>query len=251
MNRNALGAQTLPRNDGNAPGASPGLLARSVEPEYLDDLPPTDPEAIQSRLDLQRLNRCMGSVRILAAAMNLFRPRRIVELGAGDGTLLAELAQQVSPAWSDAELLLLDRHAVVEPATLQRFSKFSCRAVAERADVHEWLTKAPDGSCDLMIANLFLHHFPEEELTALLGSAARVTTIFVALEPRRSRLSLAFSNLLWGIGCNSVTRHDAAASVRAGFREQELSHSWPSGGWRLQERAAGCFSHLFVAVKSQ
>ena len=239
----------MPRNDGNVAGSSRGLLARSVEPEFLDTLPPTDSGAIQSRRDLQRVNRCMGSARILTAALKNFRPRRIVELGAGDGTLLLELAQRLSPAWSEAELLLLDRYALLNPPALHRFSKFRCRAVAEQADVRDWLSNAPGGSCDLMIANLFLHHFREDELKALLGSAARVTTVFVALEPRRNRLSLAFCHLLWAIGCNSVTRHDAAVSVRAGFREQELSHCWPSGEWRLQERAAGCFSHLFVAVR--
>jgi Methyltransferase domain len=243
-------SRSIPQNDGNAASAGHGLLARSVEPEYLDALLPTDPGAIQSRRDLQRVNWFMGSARILAAALKNFRPRRIVELGAGDGTLLLELAQRVSPAWWEAELLLLDLHPLIKPPALQRFSESKCRAVAEQADVREWLTTAPAGSCDLMIANLFLHHFREEELKALLGSAARVTTVFVALEPHRNRLSLAFCRLLWAIGCNSVTRHDAAASVRAGFRGQELSRCWPSGEWRLQERAAGCFSHLFVAVLS-
>ena len=240
----------MPRNDVTATCEKRGLLTRVVEPEYLDALPPTSPGAIQSRRDLQRVNRCMGSARILTRALKNFRPRRIVELGAGDGTLLLELAQRVSPAWSEAELLLLDRHALIKPAELQQFSKLRCRAVAEQVDVREWLSKAPGTSCDLMIANLFLHHFREDELAALLSSAARVATVFVALEPRRNRLSLAFSRLLWGIGCNSVTRHDATVSVRAGFREQELSHCWALGGWRLQERAAGCFSHLFIAVRS-
>lgn len=239
-----------PRNSVTATCEKPRLLTRVVEPEYLDALPPTNPGAIQSRRDLQRVNRCMGSARILTRALKNFRPRRIVELGAGDGTLVLELAQMVSPAWSGAELLLLDRHPLVKPSTLQQFSKFGCRALVEQADVHEWLSVASSESCDLMIANLLLHHFREGELTALLGSAARVTTMFVALEPRRNRLSLTFSRLLWGIGCNSVTRHDAAVSVRAGFRGQELSQSWPLDGWRLQEQAAGCFGHLFIAVRN-
>jgi hypothetical protein len=58
----------------------------------------------------------------------------------------------------------------------------------------------------------------------------------------------AGSRLLWAIGCNHVTLHDAAASVRAGFRGQELLALWPhSSGWDLQEHAAGLFSHSFVA----
>ena len=71
---------------------------------------------------------------------------------------------------------------------------------------------------------------------------------FIALEPRRSSWSFALSRQLWAIGCNRVTRHDAPVSVRAGFSGNELSRLWPQNGkWRLQERPAGWFSHLFLA----
>jgi hypothetical protein len=54
--------------------------------------------------------------------------------------------------------------------------------------------------------------------------------------------------LLWAIGCNAVTRHDATVSVRAGFSGNELSALWPAdSGWQLTERRAGFFSHVFVA----
>jgi hypothetical protein len=56
--------------------------------------------------------------------------------------------------------------------------------------------------------------------------------------------------LLWAIGCNGVTQYDARVSVRAGFAGNELSALWPaSGDWRLTERPAGLFSHLFVAQR--
>src|SRR5512138_3834928 len=113
----------LPRNDVTAWREERGRLARVVEPEYLDTLSPTNPEAVRSRRDLQRVNWFMGSARLLTRALKSFQPRRIVELGAGDGSLLLELARGVSPSWSETELLLLDRHALVKPAALQQFSK--------------------------------------------------------------------------------------------------------------------------------
>ncbi|HMJ90456.1 MAG TPA: hypothetical protein VK530_11595, partial [Candidatus Acidoferrum sp.] len=79
--------------------------------------------------------------------------------------------------------------------------------------------------------------------------AAR-TNLFVACEPRRSALALAASRSVALVGCGPVTRHDAVVSVRAGFRSSELSALWPeTGTWRLIERRAGLFSHLFVARK--
>jgi hypothetical protein len=56
--------------------------------------------------------------------------------------------------------------------------------------------------------------------------------------------------MLGFIGCNGVTRHDAKASVRAGFTENELSNMWPAEkGWNLAEHQAGPFSHCFVAQR--
>ena len=56
--------------------------------------------------------------------------------------------------------------------------------------------------------------------------------------------------MTWAIGANEITRHDAVASVRAGFRGQELSALWPEPDrWRLQEWAASPLSHCFVAVR--
>jgi hypothetical protein len=103
-------------------------------------------------------------------------------------------------------------------------------------------------SRDIIIANLFLHHFKEAQLTEMLGGIARVASVFIALEPRRSRWALAASKQLWAIGCNHVTRHDAPASVRAGFAGKELSRLWPANRhWHLEERSVGWFSHAFIA----
>lgn len=100
-----------------------------------------------------------------------------------------------------------------------------------------------------MITNLFLHHFSKEELTRMMRLASARTRLFAACEPRRGRLPLMFSKLVGFIGCNAVTRHDAVLSVRAGFAGRELSAMWPANPqWRLQERSAGCFSHVFLAA---
>jgi hypothetical protein len=52
------------------------------------------------------------------------------------------------------------------------------------------------------------------------------------------------------IGCNAVTRHDAAASIRAGFAGGELSALWPGAEtWRIDERKCGFSSHCFMASR--
>ena len=51
---------------------------------------------------------------------------------------------------------------------------------------------------------------------------------FVACEPRRSAFALLGARMVFALGANDVTRHDAVASVRAGFRGRELSGLWPT-----------------------
>ena len=96
----------------------------------------------------------------------------------------------------------------------------------------------------------FLHHFEDARLAELFRAVAGRARLFAAIEPRRAPWPLFCCRLLWAIGCNSVTRHDAAISVRAGFSGRELSALWPAdSGWQCTERRAGVFSHLFVARK--
>jgi hypothetical protein len=120
---------------------------------------------------------------------------------------------------------------------------------AVAADACAWLAQPATVVPDVIVANLFLHHFDTAGLSELLSLIARRTRVLIACEPRRSPGALLGSHLLGLLGCNDVTRHDAVVSVRAGFRNQELSGLWPDRtAWTLQEHAYGLFSHYFVAT---
>jgi hypothetical protein len=229
-------------------------MERCVRPELLDELPPADPRAVRSRKDLLRVNAWMGHCGIVTRALRSTcsgpRPRRLVDLGAGDGKLLLRVARRLSADWQGTSAVMLDRRNVVSPETHQAFADLGWRSAALEAEALDWLEQPAAPDWDTMIANLFLHHFTEAQLAMLLRGAARSARVFIALEPRRSARSLFFSRLFWVIGCNQVTRHDGPVSVRAGFAGSELSRLWPvSQGWMLQERPAGCFSHLFIAER--
>jgi hypothetical protein len=128
------------------------------------------------------------------------------------------------------------------------FTRLGWSVQTIQEDVLRWITAPTIQDHGPIIANLFLHHLSESQLIQLFTEIAERTQAFVAVEPRRSRWTLAASRLVGLIGCNRVTQHDAPASVRAGFRGGELSALWPAGGdWHIEERQAGLFSHLFVA----
>ena len=229
-------------------------MKRTVEPEWLDELPDDDASAIVSRRDIARLNRAMGNGRILKDLLQPGKerraPRRIVELGAGDGTLMLGLGRQLASEWKGVQLALVDQKSVVSVETRAGFKALGWSLETAVADVFDWLEKS-NARADVIIANLFLHHFSEKELARLLVLAAARADVFAVCEPRRGLLPLAFSRMVGLIGCNAVTRHDAVTSVRAGFAGSELSTLWPAKReWRLQEHGAGLFTHAFLAERN-
>ena len=234
------------------------MLARLLEPETLDHLAPDDPEARRSRRDLRRVNRVMGARAILVRAIERVvpakaaAPLRIIELGCGDGLLLLDVARSHRPALAAVHLTLLDVAPIVEPATLAAYAGAGWHAEPLHADVLAWAAVAEGGPrWDIVVANLFLHHFEADALARLLAGCARRADALAACEPRRSRFALAASRLVACIGANAVTRRDAVLSVRAGFVADELGRAWPRSGtdWRLDEYEDGPFTHCFCAAR--
>jgi len=247
--------------------AASGLSGRprTVRPEILDELPPADARAIRSRRDLRRVNRVMGSCEILSRAVRHALASappaaapRILELGGGDGTLALRIAKRLATSWPVAELTLLDRQALITVATGTAFAHLGWSLRPLTVDALEW-ARAPtqqqrSGRWDVILANLFLHHFEDAGLRELLAAAAERCDAFIACEPRRSPIALAGSQLLPALGVSGDTRHDAVISVRAGFTGNELSRLWPTASrtpWRLTERRAGLFGHLFTATRGR
>lgn len=228
------------------------MSARTVEPELLDSLPADDPRAIRSRRDLKRMNLFMLQPGIMRRLFRRHcgdrRPRSILEIGCGDGTFMLRLARALAPRWPGIEITLLDRQDIVSPETRNGFERLGWPVRCAQSDVFDYFADGNPPSVDVVTTNLFLHHFSRNELQALLGRITASSTLFIACEPRRSALALAGSRMLWAIGCNDVSRHDAVASVRAGFSGSEISALWLDRvGWNLTEHSAGLFTHCFVA----
>jgi len=248
------------------------MLPRVLEPETLDHLAPDDPAAQRARRDLRRVNAFMGARGILERALEkalaateqtvggVGRRLRILEIGCGDGRLMLEVARHRGERWPGVELDLLDRQPIVDAETIAAYAAAGWQARPRIADVLDWAADRDSTEhWDVVVANLFLHHFDGDGLRRLLAGCARRADALAACEPRRSRFALGASHLIFFLGANAVTRRDGVLSVRAGFVDQELSDAWqagpppgdpvePTSAWQLDEYDDGLFTHCFCAT---
>lgn len=229
------------------------MPGRIVKAELLDEMDPDDPQAQRSRMDLRRIHTVMGTPAILRAAIARLGlavpPRRILELGAGDGTLLLRVARAFAHRWPAVELTLLDRQDLLRTETRKGYHSLGWHVCVATMDVLDW-TQAPDLThYDLCVTTLFLHHFSEQQLRAILAAVAARSEAFVACEPRRDAWGWVGSRLVGAIGGNRITRSDAVTSVAAGFAGHELGRAWPDSPdcWDLRESRVFPFTHCFSA----
>jgi hypothetical protein len=222
----------------------------------LDELAPEDPRALQSRRDLRRVHRAMRSVSALDHALSRLllaaHPKSVLELGAGDGSLLLRWAAALRPRWFGVKLTLLDRHRIVNSETVEGYRRQGWEVTTVCEDALTWARQSPRQRYDLTVATLFLHHFKDSELRELLCGVASQSRAFIAIEPRREMLAKVGSRLVGLLGANAVTREDAVKSVDAGFTGNEITAAWPSTDetWWTQEFRVLPFSHGFVGAQN-
>jgi len=198
-------------------------VLRRVDPEILDSLPSEDPEAIGSRRDLRWINGIMGNHRWLNARIRTqMKPGwRVLELGAGEGILGSRLVRRgVVPPPQLAGIDLAPRPTgwPVESTWIQG------NVFAEALPPAE-----------IVVANLFLHHFSPEELAQLGRRLPSVCRYLACSEPARRALHIWQGRLLAMVaGLNRVTRHDMPVSIRAGFLRRELPEWLGISDWKIR-----------------
>jgi len=245
-------------------------MPRTVHPETLDGLAADHPAAMRARRELRRMHRVLGTHDIVLQALldltacRRYRggdrsPLRVLELGAGDGSMMLAVAKAAADRLPRVELTLLDRVGLVTPETVAGYERLGWHATPQVIDAVDWAMADDDplpgarqhGRWDVIISNHFLHHFEGAQLTLLLDAIAARSDRFFACEPRRARLSLIGSYLLGVFGASRVTREDTRLSVHAGFRDADMYEAWPlhTADWSLYEYAAGLVSHCFRAVR--
>jgi SAM-dependent methyltransferase len=185
---------------------------RVIEPEWLDA---TAPDASRNSLaDLIRLNRRWGgysSLRRLLSHVPTNEEFTVLDVGAASGDMGREI-RLLRPAARVVSLDYTPHH--LDPAPAPKLVADAFR-----------LPFAP-ASFDYVFSSLFLHHFTDEQVVALLagfGNVARRGVLVVDLE-RRAIPYYFVPATRAVLGWDPITVHDAPISVAAGFRGEELRH---------------------------
>ncbi len=211
------------------------MLPRVVEPELLDGLPCDHPAARHNRRDLRVTNALMGNHRWLGRQVeSRVRPSEpALEIGAGTGEVALWLRRRgwqvdgldtwpAPPAWPAG--------ARWHRADLRRFGGY--------------------GAYRAVFGNLIFHQFTAAELGALGARLAGGPRVLVACEPVRRRISQWLYRLAGPLlGVNYVSRHDAHASIAAGFVGDELPRllGLDPGRWSWRCGTTGRGAYRMVA----
>jgi ubiquinone/menaquinone biosynthesis C-methylase UbiE len=195
--------------------------------EWLDQGNGT-PEAVdQSLADLSRINRWLGGMRGLTSFLypRIRKCRAahvcLLDLGAGGCTIPIAIAQWARRENIPLHIFALDlRHAHLRWA--QRPIQSQSGIVLVQGDV--CAPPFAEGSVDLVISSLFLHHFTAEELVQLLPTWVRLARqSLIMTDLIRHPVPYWFMKVASPLFARSaITRHDAAVSIRRAYRPQEL-----------------------------
>lgn len=199
-------------------------MLRVPSQEWLDEDIGTPEDIRKSFDDLWRINRWLGGVSGCLQLLGRYfvrtgsRHARILDVGAGDSRLAAHLQSELVRSNRSVTFVALDRrlshlrNGNPSPGALPRVAADVCQL------------PFADRSFDVVICNLFLHHFSGDEVVDLLRRFATIASEAVLINDLdRKLLPYLFIRLAWPFARSRITRHDGAASVRQAFTKDELT----------------------------
>jgi 2-polyprenyl-3-methyl-5-hydroxy-6-metoxy-1,4-benzoquinol methylase len=203
--------------------------------ELLDD--PATPPALRDRSlrDVGRSNTLLGGTRAVLAELARLWPAlgpasTLLDVGTG----LADIPRTARERARRAGVALWIA-GVDEAETLVRAAD---RALDGSVCADARRLPFGDGSLGIVTCSQLLHHFPDEEIPAVLRELDRVGEHVVVSDLRRSWIAAGgFWLVSWLLGFHRVTRHDGTVSVLRGFTAEELAaHVHAATGQRPEVR---------------
>jgi hypothetical protein len=203
------------------------------------DLPDADPRILRDDLNnLRTINRLFGG---LAAVRKHVRPfletsngktnTSVLDMATGSADHPLALVELARSLQRPVSVTAVDSNPHMVELSREQTAHVPAITVLE-GDIRrpEW----PDGSFDIVLCSLALHHFSQEQAHQLVRAMRRISRIgFIVNDLRRSRLGEGAA-WLWTRTTtqNPMTRNDAVLSVQRGFTEDEFVEIGNASGVR-------------------
>ena len=194
--------------------------------EMMDDLAQDDAALRRSLADIRRINTMLGwrryAVRIVSRRVceTGARSFSLLDLASGSADIPLAIARWAERAGISARIVVSDIHPVMLAVAREQTRDVpgvtveTCDALAPHS---------PDGSFDIALCTLALHHFSPDDAVRVLQGMARVGRCVLVFDLARARLAyygaLAMTR---GLRMDPITCFDAPASVRRAYTVSEL-----------------------------
>ncbi len=234
----------------------PDLASRSEAPELMDDLSIGGSELAEALDQLRWINQLLiGAWPLREGVDRLWRwagqPAQLslLDVGAGSGDVNRPLLR-----WAD-------RHGINLQITLMDINPETCAAAANyyldepRVKVEQGdVLGLPANYADIVTASLFIHHFPDMQLSTVVTRMLQASRIgLVVNDLHRHALAWAF---IWGatrlLSRNRMIQHDGPLSVQRGFRTSDFERLRATPGMgRLRYAWRPFFRYLLVVPRCE
>lgn len=227
-------------------------MDRAVTPEFIDD-PRVSPADLDYAMSyLRGVNRRLGGVEALLSHLRRWsadwprgRAVTLLDIATGSGDLPLEARRWAESAGFDLRVTAVDvSERMLEMARRHIGGQAGIELVC--ADARSLLSRFGAGSFDYVHAGLFLHHLDEGEVVSMLRvMAALAGRGLVWNDLIRTRRGYAVT-WLFTLGRPRVLRHDALASIRAGFTSREAMDLAERAGLRGATYSGELRTHRFT-----
>ncbi|CCQ91131.1 Methyltransferase type 11 [Nitrospina gracilis 3/211] len=211
---------------------------RNLRDELLDlDQAPFE-EVKDSLNDVRRVNRYLSGYKVLLHHMRPFlesqpegKPLTVLDVATGSADQPIELVRLARRMKRPIRVVGLDINAKMLHYAQEETRRYPEIRFVQGDAKH---MPFPDGAFDVVINNLALHHFSEENAVTLLEQFTRLSKRGVVVNDlHRSRVAWASIYILTRLLTNNrLTRYDAPVSVMNAFTPGEIADLARKAGWR-------------------